>query len=56
MPKGYWLAQVEVTDPEGYKEYVAANRVAASANLAAAMWFVPAATRCSKAISVRGWW
>jgi uncharacterized protein (DUF1330 family) len=28
MPKGYWLAQVEVTDPEGYKEYVAANQVA----------------------------
>lgn len=23
--KGYWLAQVDVSDPEGYKEYVAAN-------------------------------
>ena len=28
MAKGYWLAQVEVTDPEGYKNYVAANQVA----------------------------
>ena len=28
MPKGYWLAQVEVTDPEGYKEYVVANQAA----------------------------
>lgn len=30
MAKGYWLAQVEVTDPDGYKDYVAANRVAFS--------------------------
>lgn len=28
MPKGYWIASVDVTDPEGYKEYVAANAVA----------------------------
>jgi uncharacterized protein (DUF1330 family) len=27
MAKGYWLAQVEVTDPEGYKSYVAANQI-----------------------------
>lgn len=27
MPKGYWLAAVDVTDPEGYKEYIAANAV-----------------------------
>jgi uncharacterized protein (DUF1330 family) len=25
MPKGYWVASVDVTDPEGYKAYVAAN-------------------------------
>lgn len=25
MPKGYWIARVDVTDPEKYKEYVAAN-------------------------------
>ena len=25
MPKGYWIASVDVTDPEGYKAYVAAN-------------------------------
>ena len=26
--KAYWLAQVDVSDPEGYKEYVAANALA----------------------------
>ena len=25
MAKGYWIGRVDVTDPEGYKEYVAAN-------------------------------
>ena len=25
MPKGYWIARVDVTDPEAYKAYVAAN-------------------------------
>jgi uncharacterized protein (DUF1330 family) len=24
MPKGYWIAQVDVADPEAYKAYVAA--------------------------------
>ena len=28
MAKGYWIARVDVTDPEGYKAYVAANAVA----------------------------
>jgi uncharacterized protein (DUF1330 family) len=28
MAKGYWIASVDVTDPEGYKAYVAANAVA----------------------------
>lgn len=28
MAKGYWLAQVAVTDPERYKDYVAANQIA----------------------------
>jgi uncharacterized protein (DUF1330 family) len=28
MPKGYWIASVDVTDPDGYKEYVAANAAA----------------------------
>ncbi|HMA72676.1 MAG TPA: DUF1330 domain-containing protein [Xanthobacteraceae bacterium] len=28
MPKGYWFAQVEVTDPDRYQEYVAANQIA----------------------------
>lgn len=25
MPKGYWIAHVDVADPEQYKKYVAAN-------------------------------
>ena len=25
MPKGYWIARVDVSDPEQYKAYVAAN-------------------------------
>jgi uncharacterized protein (DUF1330 family) len=28
MTKGYWLAQVEVTNPDGYNEYLAANQIA----------------------------
>jgi uncharacterized protein (DUF1330 family) len=28
MKKGYWIGLVDVTDPEGYKAYVAANAVA----------------------------
>jgi uncharacterized protein (DUF1330 family) len=25
MPKGYWIVRVDITDPEQYKEYIAAN-------------------------------
>jgi uncharacterized protein (DUF1330 family) len=28
MTKGYWVAFADVTDPEGYKEYIAANALA----------------------------
>ena len=28
MPKGYWIAFADVTDPEGYKAYIAANAAA----------------------------
>ena len=28
MAKGYWMVHVDITDPERYKEYVAANAVA----------------------------
>lgn len=28
MPKGYWIAHVEITNPERYKDYVAANGIA----------------------------
>jgi uncharacterized protein (DUF1330 family) len=27
VPKGYWIGRVDVTNPDGYKEYVAANAV-----------------------------
>ena len=27
MPKGYWIAHVDVRDPEAYKAYIAANAV-----------------------------
>lgn len=30
MPKGYWIARVDVSDPEGYQRYVAANAAAFS--------------------------
>ena len=28
MAKGYWIGRVDVTDPEAYKKYVAANALA----------------------------
>jgi len=28
MPKGYWIAHVEVRDAEAYKDYVAAAKIA----------------------------
>jgi len=28
MAKGYWVANVEISDPEEYKKYIAANAVA----------------------------
>ncbi len=30
MPKGYWIVQVDVTNPEAYQKYVAANAAAFS--------------------------
>lgn len=28
MPKGYWIARIDITDAEAYKSYIAANAVA----------------------------
>ncbi len=28
MKKGYWMAMVDITDPEGYPQYIAANKAA----------------------------
>ena len=28
MPKGYWIARVDVRNPEGYQQYVTANAMA----------------------------
>ncbi len=28
MARGYWIAQIDVTDPERYRDYIAANRAA----------------------------
>ena len=28
MPKGYWIARVDITDAEAYKSYISANAVA----------------------------
>ncbi len=30
MPKAYWIAHVDVTDPEGYQDYRSANAAAFS--------------------------
>lgn len=32
MPKAYWIARVDVRDPEGYKDYVATARPAFEAH------------------------
>jgi len=28
MPKGYWISRVDIRDPEGYQDYVAAAKLA----------------------------
>ncbi len=41
MAKGYWIARIDVHNPDGYKDYVAQNGPC-SRNTAASFWYVPA--------------
>ena len=50
--KGYWIAHVDITDPEGYKAYQAANGCR-SVNSADAFWCAAGVTRWSRVSSVR---
>ena len=49
--KGYWIAHVNITNPERYKDYVAANAVAVRANTRRASWCATASTRWQAASS-----
>ena len=49
MPKGYWVARVDVTDPEGYQAYVAANAAAFRKVAARSSPFVAGVSRHRKA-------
>ena len=44
MAKGYWIAHVTITNPERYKDYVAANAIA-FAKYRRASWCATASTR-----------
>ncbi len=54
--KGYWIAHVDVTDPEGYKTYTAAIG-RRSANSPGATWCAVAPARSSRArCAAAPWW
>ena len=55
MAKGYWIVRGEVTDPEAYKAYVAAN-AKASINSGRAFWCAPANTRSSRVKAALATW
>ena len=48
MPKGYWIARVDVRDPEIYQQYVKAN-AAAFAKFGAASWCAAASMSSPRA-------
>jgi uncharacterized protein (DUF1330 family) len=49
MPKGYWVVSGDVTDPEGYKAYIAANATALAKHGARFL------VRGGKSAVVEGW-
>ena len=49
MTKGYWIVRVDITDPEAYKAYVAANAAGVSPSSGRTSWCAAANTRPWKA-------
>ena len=52
MPKGYWIAQLDVSDPEGYEAYRSATRRASRIS-ARSFWCAAASSRSSKGEAAR---
>ena len=55
MSKGYWIVRVDVSDPEAYKAYVAANATA-FAKYQATSSCAAAVTRCARALRAPATW
>jgi len=55
MVKGYWIAHVDVTDLEGYKDYQPPTQ-SRSANTARAFWCAAASPSCLRASCDRVTW
>jgi len=53
--RGYWIGHVDITDPEGYKAYMAAN-AAPFGKFAGASWCAAAHARSLKARSAAAPW
>jgi len=53
--KGYWIVHLDVSDPEGYKPYIAANQMPFG-NTARVIWCAPAAAKRWKAASAPAPW
>ena len=53
MPKGYWIVRVDITDPEAYKAYVAANAAAFFAHAASSTPVTSSVVSTSRPASLR---